>query len=92
MAYILYILRSERDSSFYIGHTANVAERLRRHNEGRSPYTRAKIPWSLVHKEEYLTRSEAVNRERELKSKKSRDYIEQLVRASRVQLGKVVPV
>jgi len=51
MAYVLYILQSDRDGSFYIGDTACLAERLRRHNEGRSRYTRAKIPWSLVFKE-----------------------------------------
>jgi putative endonuclease len=84
MAYVVYILQSEREGSFYIGHTARLAERLRRHNEGRSPYTKAKIPWRVVYQAEYLTRSEAVKRERELKSKKSRDYIQQLVRASRV--------
>ena len=89
MAYIVYILQSDRDSSFYVGHTASLGERLRRHNEGRSPYTQAKIPWRVVYQEEYLTRSQAVEREQELKGKKSRAYIEQLVRASRAWLGKV---
>jgi putative endonuclease len=84
MAYAVYVLQSDRDGSFYIGHTARLDERLRRHNEGRSPYTKAKIPWRVVYQVEYLTRSQAVARERELKSKKSRTYIEQLVRASRV--------
>ena len=84
MAYTIYILQSERDGSFYIGYTARLEERLHRHNEGRSPYTRAKIPWRIVYQEEYLERSQAMSRERELKSKGSRVYIEQLVRASRV--------
>jgi putative endonuclease len=84
MAYTVYILQSDRDDSFYIGHTAHLDERLRRHNEGRNPHTKAKIPWRVVYQEEYLTRSQAVKRERELKSKKSRAYIEQLVRTSRV--------
>ena len=84
MAYIVYILQSDRDGSFYIGHTARLEERLRRHNEGRSPYTKAKIPWQVVYKEECLTRSQAVERERELKIKKSHAYVEQLVRTSRV--------
>jgi putative endonuclease len=84
MAYAVYVLQSDRDGSFYIGHTARLDERLRRHNEGRSPYTKAKIPWRVVYQEEYLTRSQAVKREQELKSKKNRAYIEQVVRASRV--------
>ncbi len=84
MAYAVYVLQSDRDGSFYIGHTARLDERLRRHNEGRSPYTKAKIPWRVVYQEEYLTRSQAVKREQELKSKKNRAHIEQVVRASRV--------
>jgi putative endonuclease len=84
MAYWVYILQSDRDGSFYIGYAADLAERLRRHNEGRSSYSKAKIPWRAVYQEEYLTRSEAMKRERELKGKKSRAYIEELVRASRV--------
>jgi putative endonuclease len=84
MAYTVYILESDRDRSFYVGHSADLGKRLRRHNEGRSPYTRAKIPWKFVYQEEYVTRSQALERERELKGKKSRVYIEQLVRASRV--------
>jgi putative endonuclease len=84
MAYMVYILQSDRDGSFYIGHTARLEERLRRHNEGRSPYSKAKIPWRVIYEEDYLTRSQAMKRERELKSKKSRAYIKQLVRSSRV--------
>jgi hypothetical protein len=54
MAYRVYILQSDRDGSFYIGHAADLTERLRRHNEGRSWYTKAKIPWRVVYQEEYL--------------------------------------
>jgi len=84
MTYTVYILKSDRDGSFYVGHTAGLGERVRRHNQGRSRYTKAKIPWRVVYQEEYLTRSQAIEREQELKDKKSRAYIEQLVRASRV--------
>ena len=84
MAYTVYILQSDRDGSFYIGHAARLGERLQRHNAGRSQYTKVKIPWRVVYQEEYPTRSEAMGREQELKSKKSRAYIEQLVKASRV--------
>ncbi len=84
MAYTVYILQSDKDGSFYIGHTASLAERLRRHNQGRNPYTKTKTPWRVVYQEEYLTRSQAIKREQELKAKKSHPYIEQLVRASRL--------
>ena len=40
------------------------------------------IPWKLVYKEEYRTRTEALKREREVKKKKSRKYIEFLINSS----------
>ena len=82
MAYFVYILQSERDGSYYIGHTSDLEDRLRRHNEGRSVYTRAKVPWRLIHQEVFHSRSDAIKREKEIKAKKGREYIEHLVRTS----------
>ncbi|HMK75378.1 MAG TPA: hypothetical protein VK568_04245 [Thermodesulfobacteriota bacterium] len=42
------------------------------------------MPWKLTHREVVSTRSEAMKREKQIKRMKSREYIEQLVRASRV--------
>jgi putative endonuclease len=84
MAYYVYILQSEEDGSYYIGHTNNLKERLERHNHMRSSYTKAKKPWKLIYQKEFSSRSEASKREHEIKEKKNRAHIEQLVRASRV--------
>jgi putative endonuclease len=84
MAYFVYILQSEQDGSFYIGHTADLGARMQRHHNSRSRYTKAKAPWTLVYQEEFSSRSEASKREREIKEKKNRAYIERLVRTSRV--------
>ena len=81
MAYYVYVLRSEKDGSYYIGHTSDPEERLKRHSERRSGYTRNKAPWKLIYKEAFSTRSEAMQRERDIKRKKSRAYIDHLVRA-----------
>jgi putative endonuclease len=83
MSYYVYVLRSEKDGSFYIGHTFDLEERIQRHNDGKSSYTRAKAPWKLIYQEVFTTRSEAMKREREIKRMKSREYIERLVRTSR---------
>jgi putative endonuclease len=84
MPYYVYILRSEKDGSFYIGHTADLGERIQRHNLGKSSYTKVKAPWKLIYQEVFTTRSEAMKREKEIKRMKSREYIERLIRASRV--------
>jgi len=83
MAYFVYILQSASDGSYYVGHTSNIEDRLNRHNQGRSLYTRGKAPWKLIHREEFASRSEASKRERQIKAQKDRQYIIQLVRASR---------
>ena len=83
MVYFVYILQSERDGSYYVGFTSDLEDRMRRHNEGRSVYTRAKVPWKLIYHEIVDSKSEAMNREKEIKAKKNRDYIEHLVRTPR---------
>ena len=83
MPYFVYVLQSERDGSYYVGHTADLEERIQRHNEGRSLYTKGRVPWELLYQEKFGLRSDASKREREIKGKKDRAYIEQLVRAPR---------
>jgi putative endonuclease len=83
MSYHVYILQSDSDGSYYVGSTQDLNERLQRHNEGRSKYTKAKRPWQLVFHEEYPDRSSAVKRELQIKSRKNRKFIERLVEASR---------
>ncbi len=78
MAYWVYILRNESTGRFYVGHTNDLEDRIRRHNEGRSEATRTGGSWKLVYQEEFPTRQGAVARERAIKQPKSRNYIEAL--------------
>ena len=57
----------------------SLARRLKEHNEGMSHYTRHGRPWELVWSEECGNRSEAMRREREIKSRKSKQYISRLI-------------
>jgi len=84
MAYFVYILESRKDGTFYVGSTSHLSDRIDRHNQGRSKYTKAKRPWNLIYHEEHPDRSSAVLREKEIKARKSKEYIERLVRASRL--------
>ena len=74
-----YILYSNEIDKYYIGYTDDLEWRLRRHNEGWGKFTKRGIPWKLVYSEKFLTKSEAMKREREIKGKKSRKYIEALI-------------
>ncbi len=71
------------NGTYDVGSTADLNERFQRHNQGRSRYTKRGLPWKLVHAEQFATRAQATQRERRIKNRKSRDYIEDLVRTSR---------
>ena len=74
---------SEKDGTYYVGHTQDLTDRLERHNQGRVKYTNCKRPWDLVYFEEYPDRSSAIIREKDIKKRKSKKFIDSLVRTSR---------
>ena len=80
MPYHVYILQSELDGTYYVGSTHDLEMRVVRHNQGGSRYTKARQPWKLVHSEQFESKSEALIRERHIKKRKSREYIEKFVR------------
>jgi putative endonuclease len=77
--FFTYIIQSQTSGKFYVGHTANLDNRLREHNSGESKSTRNKGPWILVHSDPFATRSEAQKHEYEIKSKKSSESIKRII-------------
>ena len=78
--YYTYVLISLKDNSYYIGSTSNIDQRLNYHNNGKSKYTKLKMPWNLVYFEEFSTLSFARKRETQIKAWKSRESIERLIK------------
>jgi len=69
MGFVVYILRSVRDGSLYVGHTNNLDRRLLLHNNPRGKsYTAKRGPWVVAYSEPHSDRSSAALRERFLKS------------------------
>ena len=77
--YYVYILYSKDFNRYYVGHCEDIDIRLKRHNNRGVPSTKPFVPWALVYNEVFATRAEAANREKEIKNKKSRKYIEYLI-------------
>ena len=66
--YSCYLLRCV-DGSYYCGISNNVDARILVHNSGRgSKYVRSRLPVVLVYVEECGNKSEAMKRERQIKS------------------------
>ena len=75
-----YILYSKSLDHFYIGHTGEIiSERLRRHNSNHKGFTGGIGDWTAVYTEQYISKTEAYRREREVKNWKSRKLISKLI-------------
>jgi predicted GIY-YIG superfamily endonuclease len=73
--FYVYVLENPK-GRLYIGHTDDLVRRLEQHNspEGKGhlgKYTHRNGPWKLFESETFDTRSEAMRREKQLKSWKS---------------------
>ena len=77
--YYVYILYSKDFNRYYVGQCEDIDIRLKRHNNRGVPSTKPYVPWVLVYNEVFVTRADAANREKEIKNKKSRKYIEYLI-------------
>jgi putative endonuclease len=74
----VYVLECA-DGSLYTGYTTDVERRVAEHDAGEgAKYTRGRTPVELVHVEEFDSKSAALRREREIKSR-SRAAKERLV-------------
>jgi putative endonuclease len=76
----VYIIYSEKINRYYTGITDDIEWRLERHNQGWSRSTKHGIPWKVVYTEVYMNKCKALKREREIKNRKSRNYIENLIK------------
>ncbi len=77
--FFVYVLQSQKTGCRYIGSCADLEGRLRRHNLGHSKATKHGVPWNLMHQETFVTRSEAVTRELQLKGGQGRAFLDGLL-------------
>jgi putative endonuclease len=81
MHHYVYILQSLKDGKYYIGSTSHVEKRLQFHNAGLQRSTKHRIPFKLVYTEKYDNKSQALKREKQIKSYKGGDAFKNLIDA-----------
>src|SRR5580658_7196636 len=74
--FYVYVLRSESTDRHYTGFCQDIEQRVAQHNAGISKSTKGRGPWTLLYSESFPSRSEALRRERFLKSGKGREELE----------------
>jgi putative endonuclease len=76
----LYILQSEINGRYYIGSTDNVERRLIEHNSGKTRSLKYLRPLKIVFKQEFADGTQAHRAELKLKSYKSRQVLESIIK------------
>ncbi|MGB4972490.1 MAG: GIY-YIG nuclease family protein [Cyclobacteriaceae bacterium] len=74
--FTVYVLYSKSHNKIYVGFTSDLNSRLDSHNTySTKGHTVKYRPWTLVHSELFETKKEAMEREKQLKSAKGREFI-----------------
>jgi putative endonuclease len=71
----VYVLRSVTDDGFCIGYSANLRERFKQHLQRNSLATAYRGRWKLIYYEAYVEQSDALGREKYLKSGGGRRFL-----------------
>jgi len=80
--YYVYAIHNGDADKIYIGQTHDVAKRLEEHNNHtfKSFTSRFQGQWVLIYSESVATRSEALVREKQLKSFRGREFVKQQIK------------
>ena len=65
--FYVYILKSKKDNSNYIGYTNDLKRRLVEHNNLENKSTKLKAPFNLIYYESYKSKADAKYREKNVK-------------------------
>ena len=82
--FYIYILKSQKSSSYYIGSCKSLDVRLAQHNRGLVKSTKRYVPWMVVYSEKCSDLSSARRRELQIKSWKKITAIESLIKHSKI--------
>lgn len=78
--FTVYVLYSEKYNKIYIGYTSNIEQRLLSHNKLETKgFTLRYRPWKLIYSEVFSEKSEAMKREKQLKTARGRAFVWSLV-------------
>jgi len=79
--FYVYVIYNRISHTIYIGQTADIQKRVESHNRkfGNHFTARFEGEWILIYNESLPTRSEAIKREKQLKSSRGRAYLSQYI-------------
>ena len=88
LQYCVYVLLSLSDNKFYIGFTADLKQRLTDHFNGYNTSTKSRRPFKLVFCEYFISKKDALRREKYLKTTQGKRGLKLIIRESLNQNAK----
>ena len=79
--YYTYVLQSNKDMKFYVGFTKNLKLRFEQHNNGKVESTKDRIPLALIYYEACISKDDAIQREKYLKTYHGRMFIKKRLKS-----------
>lgn len=78
--FVVYILYSKKFGKNYTGFTSNLIERFKSHNLlAKKGFTIKFRPWEVIYVEFFNSKSDAMKREKFLKTGMGREFIKKLI-------------
>lgn len=79
---------SQKDKKFYIGSTGDLKKRFSNHKRGEVVSTSYRGPFNLIHYEYFISKRDALAREKYLKSGYGHEQLESVLKNSLINLRK----
>jgi len=73
--YYTYVLKSDKDSKYYVGYSRDVKLRFEQHKKGLVESTKTRRPLKLIYFEACLRKEDALHREKYLKTHYGRMFL-----------------
>jgi len=78
--YFVYVIRSKENFK-YTGMTEDLEKRIGEHNDKKlSFWTKRGSDWKIIYKEEFNNKTDALKREKWLKSGVGREYLNKMIK------------
>ena len=79
--YYTYVLLSEKNGNFYVGYTQDIKLRFEQHSKGQVDSTKTRRPLKLIYYEACLNQSDALKREKHLKTYHGRIHLKKRLKS-----------
>ena len=87
LPYCVYVLQSQKDLLLYHGFTTNIERRIEDHNKGTTTSTSKRRPLKIVHCEMYLSKKDALRREKYFKTTRGKRMLKLMLRETLIKIN-----